>query len=191
MRNILTNIKNSLIYKARSTAFIVLMLPTMALLVGSCKTSDLSSSAYSYQRNLAFKEALFPSSSIIKRSSNNEPARAHRTYVSRARSIIQNNPENLMKLTKQEISFIFGKPTFARKDAEARVWQYKTNNCVIDFYFYDERNAKNASPVSYVDMRFKEELYPGSASKGSVSVQEQSKCLQDVVAQSIRTNSRA
>lgn len=189
--NILKNIKSTLIYKGRSTAFILLMLPTMSLLVGSCKTSDLSSSAYSYQKSMAFKEALFPSSSIIKRNADDSSTRAHRTYVSRARSIIQKDPESLMKLTKQEISFIFGEPTFARKDANARVWQYKTNNCVIDFYFYDERNAKTASPVSFVDMRFKEELYPGSASKGSVSTQEQSKCLQDVVAQSIRSSSRA
>ena len=190
MIKIVKDIKSTLIYKGKATAFILLMLPTISLLVGSCKTSDLSSSAYSYQKNMAFKEALFPSSSIISKADDNEQ-RAHKTYVSRARSIIQSDPESLSKLTKQEISFIFGKPTFSRKDADAKVWQYKTNNCVIDFYFYDEANSSKYSPVSYVDMRFKEELYPASTSKGSVSSQEQSKCLHDVVAQTMRNNSRA
>jgi len=190
MKQIVANIKSLIIGRVRATAFIILMLPTVSLLVGSCKVSDLSKSEYSYQKNITFREALFPKASIVEEHADSANTRAHNAYVSRARGIVQNDPESLTKLTKQEISFIFGNPTFSRKDADARVWQYKTNNCVIDFYFYETGNGK-ASPVSYVDMRFKEELYPGAASKDSVSTQEQSRCLHDVVAQTIRTNSRA
>jgi len=188
MKNIFEKVKKFYFAHNTSSTRLMISLVSMAILLsGSCETSAISGPYFeAYGQKIAFKENLFPKASIIEDS---EESHAHMAYVSRARSIVQNDPKALMKLNNQEISYLFGKPTFSRKDADARVWQYKTNNCVIDVYFYEEGKGAQ-SPVSYVDMRFKEELFPGSQSKTSVSQEEQSRCLQDVVAMSDRSNSR-
>ena len=56
-----------------------------------------------------------------------------------------------MSLTAREVSYLFGKPSMTRKDADARIWQYKTDACTVDFYFYG--GESDAAPVAYVDYR--------------------------------------
>lgn len=162
--------------------FFVALLPLMALLVGSCETSQLPWAYSSHTGPEQLRTALFPDS-INFRGANYRPAAG---YVSRAQSFIVGQPQTLMMLTQQEISYLFGKPTLHRQDADAEVWQYKTDGCVVDFYFYDEGSAHNHSNLSYVDIRTKEELIPGSAMRTTpVSPVEKSDCLQGAMKQDI------
>lgn len=114
-------------------------------------------------------------------ATSNQYAASNEAYIIKAHSMMQSDPKYLLRLTRKEIGYLFGLPTFSRKDADARVWQYKTKGCVVDFYFYDNKALSDESSVSYVDMRFKEELYPGSRVKTSISSQEKSQCLDDAV----------
>lgn len=164
---------------SKTTKKLMCLVPLIALLVGSCKTIELSSLAPVAFDAPQVDVALLPQKTLV---TGNEQ-RINRGYVYRAQNIVTKDPQKLIELTLQEVSYIFGEPTFSRKDADARVWQYKTSSCVIDFYFYKDDKKSSPDSVSYVDMRFKEELIPGTSSRTSpASNQEKSGCLTDVVA---------
>lgn len=158
----------------RIARLMIAFLPLMMLLVGSCKTSQTSGMNELFTGMDQLRAALFPDR-VIARDVNYQPAPG---FVSRARGYVEGNPASLQHLTEQEIGFIFGQPAMKRKDADARIWQYKSGACVVDFYFYDQPGQKNESAVAYVDFRLKNDLVPGSAPRMEpVALQSQSKCL--------------
>lgn len=141
----------------RLARLIVALLPMMALLVGSCKISELPWVNAGVRDPAAeVRLALFP-------DTVENPASA---YISRARSIVQNRPDIMDALTRREVGYMLGAPSFVRKDAEAEVWQYRGDACVMDLYFYEAGAA-----VSYIDIRLKKEKMMGSKSH----------CLGDIV----------
>jgi hypothetical protein len=161
---------------ARRVAHLVVSLvPLMALLVGSCKTAQVSSltdNIYAGRDDAAqFRAALFPDMPGLSRASY-RPAGG---YVSQARNYVQRAPETMLMLTRDEIGYIFGKPSFRRHDADAEVWQYKTRSCVVDFYFYGKKQ------LSYIDARLKDQS-PASA-------KEQFQCLSRIKAESFDAES--
>ncbi|MDE1151737.1 MAG: hypothetical protein PW788_04290 [Micavibrio sp.] len=167
----------------RISRVLLALLPLMMLLVGSCKTSQVTDSFSTGTNTAQFRAALFPD-----RVADDKSYRPAGGYVNRARDYIEGDPAALMRLTEAEVSYLFGKPTMERKDADARIWQYKTKSCVVDFFFYDasgktaDGKGKPESPVSYVDYRLKEDLQQGSAARlGSVPESSQSKCIEKIV----------
>ena len=168
----------------RLTRLIVTLVPLMALLVGSCKPSQLPWSLGSNADPVQFRIALFPDR-VAYEGVSYSPAAG---YVSRAQEFVVHQPESMLMLTQQEITYLFGKPTLHRQDANAEVWQYKTAGCVVDFYFYDEAGTKGQSPLSYVDIRMKDEMVPGSAFRTRpLAPAEKSDCLHTVTSRGFFT----
>ena len=166
----------------RAIRLVVAMLPLIVLLVGSCKTSQLPAAFGNNAGPAQFRLALFPDR-INAHEAAYTPAAG---YIARAQGFIAEAPENLMMLTQQEIGYLFGKPTLHRKDADAEVWQYKTSGCVVDFYFYNEKGHQGQSPLSYVDIRLKDEMVPGSALRTRpLETSETSDCLSHVVSREL------
>ena len=163
----------------RITRLIVALLPLMVLLVGSCKTSQLPLVYGDNSGSEQFRTALFPDR-VNFQGINYYPAAG---YVSRAIAFVENKPEVLMMMTQKEIGYLFGEPTMHRRDADAEVLQYKTNHCVVDFYFYNEHGTREPTKLSYVDLRLRDEMIHGDIQRTkSPSVIEQSNCLRNVVA---------
>lgn len=131
------------------TNMLLALLPLMILLVGSCKTSDMQAISVSSSVATEYRAALFPDSSK-RNTAGSTPAAG---YVVRARKLMENNPAALKRLTQQEVVYMFGKPEMERHDADARIWQYSSAGCVVDFYFYAEDGRKDMD-VAYVDYRF-------------------------------------
>lgn len=125
----------------------VALVPLMMLLVGSCKTGDMPASYGGNASVEQFRTALFPDR-VNRGDGEYKPAPG---YISRARKVVSGRPEWLSNLTEQEVSYMFGEPAMKRKDADARIWQYKKDGCIVDVYFYD--GSANGNPVSYVDYR--------------------------------------
>lgn len=143
-------------YARRATNFLIALL--MVLLVGSCNASRTTSIMYDAIRTVQeLRAALFSD------STDGAPAA---TDISQARNFVEKMPKSMLFMTRDEISTLFGEPSFHRHDADAEVWQYKTATCVIDFYFYGKKQ------VSYIDARRKDQT-PASAS-------EESSCLHDI-----------
>ncbi len=134
----------------RMVANIVLgLLPLMILLVGSCKTADIQNTNARQSVGTEYRTALFPDSEVV----TNDEYKPAAGYVVRARKLMESNPSALKHLTQQEVVYMFGKPEMERHDADARVWQYSSAGCVVDFYFYAEDGRKDMD-VAYVDYRF-------------------------------------
>ncbi len=150
----------------RITNLVVTLVPLMALLVGSCKTSQTSSLAdniYGGKTNAEqFQTALFPDR-VNFHGAHYTPAAG---YIAQARDFVEAMPQTMTMLTRDQIGYLFGKPSFHRHDADAEVWQYKTGACVVDFYFYGKKQ------VSYVDARRKDQT--------PASQREESGCLHNI-----------
>ena len=154
------------------------LVPLMMLLVGSCKVSEVSDNFTGQEKMAQLRSALFPDRAV-ERDGSYTPAGG---YVSRAQKFVESDPAALTRLTEQEIGFMYGKPSMERKDADARVWQYKTASCVVDFFFYDDKDGRAESPVSYVDFRLKQDLDAATAPRTEpVSERGQGKCLKRIV----------
>ncbi|MDA0340382.1 MAG: hypothetical protein O3B74_02150 [Proteobacteria bacterium] len=50
----------------------------------------------------------------------------------------ERDPERLLHMNRRTISGLLGKPEFVRREATARVWQYRIARCVLDLFLYDE-----------------------------------------------------
>ncbi len=138
------------------------LVPVMVLMVGSCKTPQSAYVAGSTTGPVSAQQLqsdLFPGAG----GKNFRPAAG---YIAEARDFVDSKPHALLLLTRTDIGYIFGAPSFRRRDANAEVWQYKTRSCVVDFYFYGEK------PTSYVDARLKNQF--------SVSGHQKSRCLRQI-----------
>lgn len=130
----------------RIVRIVIAFIPLIMLLVGSCKTSEMPGAYGSNAGAEQFRIALFPDR-VNFEGSDYKPAAG---YVSRAQTYIEGDPAALMRLTEAEVGYLFGQPTQKRRDADAQIWQYKTEACVVDFYFYGQDDGR---PVSYIDYR--------------------------------------
>jgi hypothetical protein len=155
------------------------LLPLAVLLVGSCKTHE-GDQAASYDADVPalFRLALFPDSRYAV-SDTYQPARG---YIARARQYIAGEPAALTKLTEREIGYIFGRPALERRDADARIWQYRTEGCVVDVYFYKNEARESGYNVSYVDFRSGDQLKVGGPiAETPATPRHQSRCLRSLV----------
>jgi hypothetical protein len=122
----------------------------MLFMVGGCKATPVTNSAANVVAPAQeLQSFLFPDQAVTTA-----------TYITRARNFVENMPQTMLMLTRDQIGYMFGKPSFHRHDADVEVWQYKTAACVVDFYFY----GKNQ--VSYIDTRHKDQT-PAIASEVS------------------------
>ncbi len=155
----------------RVARLVVSMLPIIVLLVGSCKTSLLPAAYGGNDGSKQFRVALFPDQVNFKGMSY-YPAEG---YIARAQKYVSGAPDALNMLTQQEVTYILGAPAMTRHDADAVVWQYKSESCIVDVYFYKKSGDHAPSAVSYVDMR------PNSLADKTFSDRMKSKCLARVM----------
>ena len=64
------------------------------------------------------------------------------------KSYFQNDSEKIYDLKDHDIRFLFGAPNLQRKEGTARMIQYQSGQCVMDFYYYDQKNT-----ISYYEIR--------------------------------------
>ncbi|MEZ0259671.1 MAG: hypothetical protein ACAH80_01590 [Alphaproteobacteria bacterium] len=162
---------------SRITRLGLTLVPLMMLLVGSCKTESASVYDGAQAGVDYFRAALFPDR-VLARDASYEPAAG---YVSRAQDFVAGDPATLMRLTEQEVAYLYGKPTMERRDADAKIWQYRTKACVVDFYFYEQKGREHESSVAFVDYRLKGDLVPGTpANDNPVNSRHQQRCLKKI-----------
>lgn len=149
----------------RIVSLMIALLPLLMLLVGSCRTSQMTYlTDNAYESAERFQAALFPDRANFQ-GVNYSPAAG---YVAQARKFIEQAPQTMMLLTRKEIGYVFGKPDLQRRDADAEVWQYKAAGCVVNFYFYGDK------PMSFADIRLTES---NLLVRERPSLTQQSSCL--------------
>ena len=50
---------------------------------------------------------------------------------------VKGNPEALLKITGVQAGMIFDEPGLKRTEGDMAIWQYRTNDCVLDLYIAD------------------------------------------------------
>ncbi len=148
---LIKNISNDLtinnpLYKAVLICFVL-----SSVLVGSCKTSELSD-------NKNNKYSLMPE----VRSNKYTPAKG---YSHTARKFISKNPDALLHMTEMQVKYLLGSPQIKWQESPAEIWQYRSDECTLDIYFYDnkttntpptlraEKKLQNHRKVSYYELR--------------------------------------
>jgi hypothetical protein len=160
---------------SRITRLGLTLVPLMMLLVGSCKTESASVYDGAQAGVDYFRAALFPDRVLARDAADYAPAAG---YVARAQDFVAGDPATLMRLTEQEVTYLYGKPTMERRDADAKIWQYRSRACVVDFYFYEQKGREKESSVAFVDYRLKGDLVPGTpANDNPVTGRHQQRCL--------------
>jgi hypothetical protein len=163
---------------ARMTRLGLTLVPLMMLLVGSCKTESASIHDSAQAGVDYLRTALFPDRVLARDAGDYAPAAG---YVSRAQDFVAGDPATLMRLTQQEVAYLYGKPTMERRDADAKIWQYRSRACVVDFYFYEQEGHETESNVAFVDYRLKSDLVPGTpANDNPVTGRHQQRCLKKI-----------
>lgn len=81
-----------------------------------------------------------------------------------ARGFKSSKPDTLLRLTRGDVASALGAPSIRRNEPPAEIWQYKTDKCVLDIYFYaaGPSTHPDASEVSYFEMRRPEKLQIGA-----------------------------
>jgi hypothetical protein len=61
--------------------------------------------------------------------------------------------DNLFKLRAAAVRTAFGEPELVRADMPTIVWQYRSNNCVLDVYFKADEGDVHYAPVVFYEVR--------------------------------------
>ncbi|MGB0750029.1 MAG: hypothetical protein ACPGO3_14910 [Magnetospiraceae bacterium] len=64
-------------------------------------------------------------------------------------------PESLIGKSDRDVLADYGPPPFKRTDGPAEIWQYRSDRCTLDLFFYTEGGRKR---VSHQELR-----YPGGS----------------------------
>jgi hypothetical protein len=63
---------------------------------------------------------------------------------------IDDDPEQLMGLGREDLGALLGKPSLVRREIPAEIWQYESKDCIFDVFLYDEAGRYQ---VSYLEAR--------------------------------------
>lgn len=66
---------------------------------------------------------------------------------------IRKNPDYLLKIKGQQVLALFFEPELVREELPTVIWQYRTEECVLDVYFSTAKNDPMFSPVVHYELR--------------------------------------
>ncbi|MSP52126.1 MAG: hypothetical protein EXQ91_07025 [Alphaproteobacteria bacterium] len=62
------------------------------------------------------------------------------------------DPRRLIGLRASDIAELFGKPQLLRREPPAEIWQYLSNDCVLQMFFYEAPDRRSFQ-VRHVEVR--------------------------------------
>ena len=72
-------------------------------------------------------------------------------------------PEKIVGMTNEDVTALFGRPVFVRRDPPGEFWRYRAKTCVLELYFYRRAGAWR---VDHLEMR-----------RGDAPVSDQLACI--------------
>lgn len=90
------------------------------------------------------KAQAFSRMSVVEMS----PAR-QKLYAADLKSLLMKDPENIKMLLGQDFRLVMDKPDLARNDSMITVWQYRTQQCVLDVYLQPTEDTDYAQVMHY------------------------------------------
>ena len=84
-------------------------------------------------------------------------------------------PEHIKKMELEEIELTFSKPDLVRSAGRHKMWQYRSDNCVMDIYWKDNGASQ---PVSHFEIRQRRSVLDGAQAVVEPVVWE---CVQNII----------
>ena len=94
-------------------------------------------------------------------------ARPDSENVGRRPIIPKLTPGELLGMTANRMTYLFGKPVFVRRDPPGEFWRYRSKMCVLELYFYRDGVSKR---VRHIEMR-----------KNDQPVESQQACINELL----------
>ncbi len=106
-------------------------------------------SACAQSRNVPSAGEAQTEADVSETSGENAPVQE--TAVPRAPVLpdIDDDPEQLIKMTRDDLNGLLGQPDLVRRESPAEIWQYRGKDCVLDVFLYNE-DDKPESPFKVV-----------------------------------------
>lgn len=84
---------------------------------------------------------------IISLAYDATPAESRQVRIELA-ALLADSPDTFLKLADTDILLLFNRPDQQRQDSHASVWQYRTENCVVDLYLSPAEDMGDSGPDS-------------------------------------------
>lgn len=140
--------------------FLTVMLSTSLLLVGSCNETMnfLSVLKKPVQLQALSKEDLI-------------------RYAYAMQSALTQKPENLWHMRATDVKLAMAEPELNRRDGKSRIWQYRTEGCVLDIYWMQQGDNPK---ISHYEFRSRRAVFDEN-----VSIQNEPawQCIQTLIQQ--------
>ena len=87
------------------------------------------------------------------------------SFAASLEDIVVNNPDDIAKFVGYDVRLMMGDPELRRYDRPASIWQFTSDQCILDIYLDNPSNDNaDTSPVIYYDYR-RPDGYVGPAPK--------------------------
>lgn len=80
-------------------------------------------------------------------------AAAKRGYADDLKKLLIKDPERISMLLGQDLQLVMGHPALERKDAMMSMWQFRSDDCVLDVYFKPTSDDWQYAPMMHYEMR--------------------------------------
>lgn len=167
----------------------VLSIATMVLVVGLAaeRPWDVSGDVDQYTAN-SNVEFLAEKGGSFQLAFWQEPAASRVEYLQNAVEKVVRDPKALFALVGGDVNEILQRPDLERREMGVVVWQYRTDSCVVDFYFDTGVGTTNANidglPIDYYEIRERQVIKLGQSDEIAPAVDAQkgqSACLANLV----------
>jgi len=111
----------------------------LLLTVQACQTPQPGST--SDDRAAATTGTVAPISSAAPKEPKDSSKQAVAPPSTPLLSAEDRDPRRLLRMNRQSLATLLGKPQFVRREADARVWQYRSEACVLDLFLYGVATA--------------------------------------------------
>jgi hypothetical protein len=97
-------------------------------------------------------------------------------------TLVRRKPEAIAEMQGRDIRMVFGNPQQVRRDRGVHVWQYRTDQCVIDVYMREERGTEARLKAVHHALRKRRLIKVNagsdtSAGKNGLTARQRSQCL--------------
>ena len=108
-----------------------------------------------------------------------DEAAMHR-YREDMRTLLVKEPEQIKMLLGQDFQLIMDQPDLERRDAMVTMWQYRSDDCVLDVYF-KPAEEQDYAPVTHYEIRARRKAYFMEQDENAVAETDLGACMASIL----------
>lgn len=105
-------------------------------------------------------------------------------YREDIKALLIKEPEQIRMLLGQDLLLVMAEPDMQRQDAMMTMWQYSSDDCVLDIYFKPAEN-QDFAPVMHHEIRARKTAYFVNMDEEQSTETNEQHCLESLLSQEI------